>query len=454
MIDRYAIDIRSIMPCFGRFRKGSSEGVESMKKSLINLSYYEATANRDDAYAPLSGDVAADVVVVGGGFTGLSAALELAGAGMSVVVLEAGKIGSGASGRNGGQVCTGFSPGQARLETQVSKADAKRCFDIAEEAKDLIEARIAKHKIDCNLTWGYLHCIPKPTQMAMLREWQAEYDALGYSGCEVLDKPALQAKLGSTLYHGALREPRAGHFHTLNYLKGLAAAAQKAGAAIHENSRVLEVNSGNTPWARTAAGKVTAKFMVIGGNAYLGTTVPELSGRVMPVTSYIITTEPLGEARAKSLILDNEAVADSNFIVDYFRRTPDHRLLFGGRASYSTMEPSDLGAYMRPRMLKVFPQLADVKIEHAWGGYIAITSNRIPDCGRLSPTSYYAHGYSGQGVALAQMYGKLMAEAIRGTAERFDLMARFRHLPFPGGPIRTPLLAAAMLYYRIKDALA
>ncbi len=273
-----------------------------MKKSLTNLSYYEATANRHESYAPLPGDVSADVVVVGGGFTGLSAALELAEAGMSVVLLEAGKVGAGASGRNGGQVCTGFSPGQARLETQVSKDDARRCFAIAEEAKDLIEARIARHRIDCNLTWGYLHCIPKPTQMGMLREWQAEYEALGYGGCEVLDKQALQAKLGSTLYHGAMREPRAGHFHTLNYLKGLAAAAVKAGAVIHENSRVLEVNTGSAPWARTAAGKVSAKFMVIGGNAYLGKTVPALYGRVMPVTSYIITTEPLGEARAKSLI--------------------------------------------------------------------------------------------------------------------------------------------------------
>lgn len=425
-----------------------------MRKSLTALSYYEATANQKVSHAPLAGDTSCDVVVVGGGFTGLSAALELAEAGFSVIVLEAGKIGAGASGRNGGQVCTGFSPGQARLETQVSKADAKRCFDIAEEAKDLIEARISKHRIDCNLTWGYLHCIPKPTQMDMLKEWAAEYEALGYSGCQVMDKPALQAKLGSTLYHGAMREPRAGHFHTLNYLLGLAAAATQAGARIHENSRVLEVDTGSSPWARTANGKVSAKFMVIGGNAYLGKAVPALSGRVMPVTSYIITTEPLGEARARSLIFDNEAVADSNFIVDYFRRTPDHRLLFGGRASYSTLEPKNLGAFMRPRMLKVFPQLSDVKIEHAWGGYIAITSNRIPDCGRLSPTTYYAHGYSGQGVALAQMYGKLMAEAVRGTAERFDLMARFRHLPFPGGPIRTPLLTAAMLYYRLKDALS
>ena len=425
-----------------------------MRQSLIAPSYYQATANRNVDYPALQGDRSCDVVVVGGGFTGMSAALELAEAGFSVVVLEAGKIGAGASGRNGGQVCTGFSPGQARLETQVSKADARRCFDIAEEAKDLIEARIAKHAIDCNLTWGYLHCIPKPSQMDMLKEWADEYEALGYSGCTILDKQALQAKLGSTLYHGAMREPRAGHFHTLNYLAGLAAAAAKAGAAIHENSAVVDLDTGSAPWARTAAGKVSAKFMVIGGNAYFGRILPRLAGRVMPVTSYIITTEPLGEARAKSLIFDNEAVADTNFIVDYFRRTPDHRLLFGGRASYSTLEPSDLGAYMRPRMLKVFPQLADVKIAHAWGGYIAITSNRIPDAGRLSPTTYFAHGYSGQGVALAQMYGKLMADAIRGTAERFDLMARFKHLPFPGGPIRTPMLAAAMLYYRIKDALS
>ena len=217
---------------------------------------------------------------------------------------------------------------------------------------------------------------------------------------------------------------------------------------------MIEIDTGSTPWARTAEGKVTAKHMVIGGNAYLGRTVPKLYGRVMPVTSYIVATEPLGENRARSLIRDGEAVANTNFIVDYYRITGDTRLLFGGRAAYSTLEPPSLSAYMRPRMLGVFPDLADVKIDYAWGGYIAITSNRIPDCGRLSPTVYYAHGYSGQGVALAGMYGKLMAECIRGQAERFDLLARVKHLPFPGGSMRTPLLVAAMLFYRLRDAFS
>jgi len=249
-----------------------------------------------------------------------------------------------------------------------------------------------------------------------------------------------------------MREARAGHFHPLNYCLGLAKAAVAAGAVIHENSHVVDVETGAAPWARTANGKVTAKFMIIAGNGYLGKTVKQLYGRVMPVTSFIASTEPLGEHRARALVRDNEAVADVNFILDYFRRTEDNRLLFGGAANYSTLEPADVGAFMKQRMVKVFPQLADVKIEHAWGGYIAITSNRIPDCGQLSPTTFYAHGYSGQGVSLAGLYGKLLAEATRGTAERFNLLAKVKHLPFPGGTLRTPLLVAGMLWYRMKDA--
>ena len=425
-----------------------------MPASISNKSYYQATANLTISTVPLEGNVTADVCIIGAGYTGLSAALELAEAGYKVVVLEAETIGFGASGRNGGQICTGFSSGQGKIEGQIGKADAKRAFDLSEEAKQLILDRVEKHKIDCDIRWGYMHCIPKAHQFKHLQEWADEYEALGYGGNTLLTKAELEQKLGTNLYHGALRESHAGHFHPLNYCLGLAAAAIKAGAVVCEHSRVVEVDTGPAPWARTAKGKVSAKFMIIGGNAYLGQLVKPLEGKVMPVGSYIIATEPLGENRAKSLIADNEAVANTNFIVDYYRRSADHRMLFGGRASYSTFEPPNLGEYMRPRMTSVFPQLKDVKIDYAWGGFIAITSNRIPDCGRLSPTVFYAHGYSGQGVSLAGMYGKLMAECVRGTAERFDLLAKIKHLPFPGGRLRTPLLVAAMAYYRVRDALS
>ena len=425
-----------------------------MPKSISAATYYQATATPSPDHPSLAGEVKADVCIVGGGYTGLSAALELSAAGYSVRVLEAETIGHGASGRNGGQICTGFSSGQDKIAAQLGKDDARRCFALAEESKRLLVERIERHKIVCNLRWGYLHVLPKPNRMDGLQEWKDEWDQLGYTDTRLLTKAELEEKLGTTAYHGALREGGAGHFHPLNYCLGLARAAREAGAVIHEHTRAVEVNTGSAPYVRTEKGIVRATFLIIACNAYLGRLVPKLYGKVMPVTSYIITTEPLGEARAKSLIRDGEAVADTNFIVDYFRLTSDTRMLFGGRASYTTLEPSDLGAYMRPRMTRIFPQLRDAKIDFAWGGFIAITCNRIPDCGRLSPTAYYAHGYSGQGVALAGLYGKLMAEAVRGTAERFDLLARIRHLPFPGGPVRVPMLASAMMFYRLRDMLS
>lgn len=420
---------------------------------MSEANYYRASANPQPAHPTLSGARQADVCIVGAGFTGLSAALDLAKAGYSVIVLEAERVGYGASGRNGGQICTGFNNSMAQLEKRLGVEDARRAWDIAQDAVDLIRQRVDDHAIDCGLTWGYLHVAGKPRQMDELAHHRDEAARFGYEGTELLDKDALRDRLDAPGYHGALWEPRAGHFHPLNYCLGLADAAVAAGVQIFEQSRVLSVDTGAEPSAKTASGEVRAQHMILAGNAYLQGTVPQLYRRLMPVGSYILATEPLGENRAQGLIRGNDAVCDVNFIVNYFRRSEDDRLLFGGRATYSGREPQDLFGFMRPRMLAVFPQLEDVALEYCWGGYIGITVDRMPDIGRLGPSTLYAQGFSGQGVALSGICGRLLAEAIRGQAERFDVLSRLDHPPFPGGPLRTPALVLAMLYYRLRDAL-
>ncbi|HEY7749096.1 MAG TPA: FAD-binding oxidoreductase [Aestuariivirgaceae bacterium] len=402
----------------------------------------------------MTGEQTADVCVVGAGYTGLSASLQLAQAGYKVCVLEAETVGFGASGRNGGQICTGFSPGQARVVAQVGEADAQKCFDLAEEAKALVAERIATHKIDCDLTWGYLHVATKPSRVRDLHEMQEEWSRYGYHDHQLLSKAELEERLGTSIYHGALREGGAGHFHPLNYCIGLSMAASQAGAQIFERSRVVRLQTEGQPQAWTDTGSVKAQFMIIACDAYAGRLVNKLYYGMMPVTSFVVASEKLGANRARSLIRDNEAVADTNWVLDYFRRTSDERLLFGGRAAYSKLEPLNLKANMKRRMLRIFPQLEDVGIEYAWGGYIGITHNRLPDIGRMGHSTYYAYGYSGQGVALANLYGKLIAEVIRGQSERFDLLARFKHFPFPGGDLRLPILVAAMAWYRLRDALS
>jgi gamma-glutamylputrescine oxidase len=391
---------------------------------------------------------------VGAGYTGLSAALELARAGYSVAVLEAEVVGFGASGRNGGQICTGFSPGQAKIVAQLGEENARKCFDLAEEAKKLLEQRIVQHEIDCDLTWGYLHVATSENKLRHLHQMKAEWERYGYEDHRLFSKAELEEKVGTTVYHGGLREGRAGHFHPLNYCLGLAGAAGKAGVQIFERSRVRRLEVEGEPRAFTDTGQVDARFMIVACDAYGGALSRTLYYGMMPITSFVVATERLGANRATGLIRDNEAVADTNWVLDYFRRSGDDRLLFGGRASYSNYEPPNLRKNIKRRMLRVFPQLQDAAIEYAWGGYIAITYNRLPAMGRLGPSTYYAHGYSGQGVALANLYGKLMAEAIRGQSERYDLLAGFKHLPFPGGGLRLPLLVAAMAWYRLRDALA
>lgn len=423
----------------------------------FNDSYYRASARPFPAQLPLKGEARADVGIVGAGFTGLSAAIELAKAGLDAIVLEAGDVGYGCSGRSGGQIGTEYSCGIEKVEKLAGKETARLAWDIAEEAKDLIRARVADYDIACDLKWGYLHPITRASAWADLEHEKRVWEDYGYEGLKLLDKKALEEKLGSGIYHGALLEPNGGHLHPLDYVRGLAAAAVKEGAGLHEQSAVTRIErpngAGKDTVLHTAEGQLRCKFVVLAGNAYLGNLMPRLKRRLMPVGSYILATEPLGETRARELIRDDEAVADTNNIVDYFRLSADHRMLFGGRASYSTLAPKDLFAFMRPRMLRVYPQMADAKLDYCWGGNVGITMNRMVHLGRIDGSIYFSHGYSGHGVALSGMCGKVLAEAIQGQAGRLDAMAKIPHAPFPGGPLRTPALMLAMLYFRLRDIL-
>src|SRR5829696_8790542 len=339
-----------------------------MIKPSEGLSWYQATALPSPEYPQLAGDRKADVCIIGAGYTGLSAALELAKAGYRVVVLEDVTVGYGASGRNGGQICTGFSPGQAKIEAQLGREDAQKCFDMAEEAKALLEERIAEYQIDCDLTWGYLHVASKPRKVRDLEQMQEEWAHYGYFDHHLLSKAELEEKIGTNVYHGALREGRAGHFHPLNYCIGLAGAARRGGVEIYERSRVLRCETDAAPIAWTEMGSIAAKYMIVACDAYVNRLVDKLYYAMMPVTSFVVAREKLGADRVRKLIRDNEAVADTNWVLDYLRRSRDDRLLFGGRASYSTLEPKNLAANMKKRLIGNFPQLEDAAIEYSWGG--------------------------------------------------------------------------------------
>ena len=427
-----------------------------MSRAAHVESYYAATANEAPDYPEITVEVSADVCVIGGGYAGLSTALNLAERGFDVVLVEANRVGWGASGRNGGQICTGFSPGMARIEGWVGRDDARKLFALAEEAKDIIRDRVARHVIDCDLTWGYFHAAGKARQVDELRGTRDRLARdFGYDGTRLVEDPeAVADYVNSRAYVGGLYEAGAGHLHPLNYCLGLARAAAEAGVRIYEGSEVTSLDLGSRPAARCARGAVTAKTLVLCGNAYLGELVPSLRRKVMPVGTYIGATAALGENRARSLIPDNLAVSDCNFVLNYYRRSPDHRMLFGGRVSYSTLMPPNLPMAMRRKMLEVFPDLDDVGFDFTWGGFVAITAERTPHVGRLGDNVYFAQGFSGQGVALTGVVGKILAEVIAGEAERFDLLGKLPHSTFPGGRVlRTPILALAMLWFRLKDLL-
>ncbi|MBP2299256.1 NAD(P)/FAD-dependent oxidoreductase [Azospirillum picis] len=426
-----------------------------MPKPTYLDSWYAASANPQASHPPLEGELSCDVCVVGGGYTGLTAALELAERGYDVVLLEAEHCGWGASGRNGGQIITGYNKPMATIEGWVGKEDAHRLWDFGEEAKAQLADRVERHAIACDLTWGFAFAALKPRHMEDVAALEREMrDGYGYDRVRRLDRDGIRTHVASDLYIGGLYDEGSGHLHPLNYALGLARAAAAAGVRIFECSRALAIDSGAAPRVRTAGGAVTAKHLILAGNAYLGRTVPGLERTIMPVATYMIATEPLGEDRAMALMPTNIAASDMKFSLDYFRRSADHRLLFGGGVSYSGLDAPGLKQAMRQKMLTVFPGLRDVRVDHCWGGHVAITMNRMPHLGRLSPTTLFAHGYSGHGVALAGMAGRVMAEAVAGTAERFDVFARVPHHAFPGGRrFRTPALVLAMMWFRLRDLL-
>jgi gamma-glutamylputrescine oxidase len=416
-------------------------------------SYYAATRTELAPFATLKGETRADICIIGAGYTGLSAALHLAQRGYDVVVLEAHRVGFGASGRNGGQVGTGQRQDQTWIEEAVGHEQAHRLWDLAEEAKSMVKTLIRDHAMPVTFHPGVAHACYSAGEV---RDSHAYADKLardyGYGHIEQLDRDGIRRLIGSDAYAGGEIDRDAGHVHPLNYAIGLAEAAARAGARIYERSEVHQVVPGAKPVVRTGHGRVLAGQVILAGNGYLGGLSNHVAARVMPINNFIVATEPLGE-RAREILSEPVAVADSKFVVNYWRLSEDNRLLFGGGESYGYRFPDIVKTVMKP-MLKVYPQLKGVAIDHAWGGTLAITMNRMPCFARAGQNVLSASGYSGHGVAMATLAGRLLAEAAAGTAERFDVMASLPQPRFPGGAmLRWPALVTAMTWYSMRDRL-
>ena len=420
--------------------------------------YYFATSPPPPPHLPLRGEIRADVCIVGGGISGLSAALHLIERGFSVALLEAKHLGFGGSGRSGGQTIFGYASGQEKLEKLVGETDARFMWDIALEGMKLQRELIARHSIACEYVAGHMHVGVKPRHDAELRaEVESLHTKYGYRSVRFVDHDELRTIVQSDRYTTGIYDANSGHLNPYKYTLGLGQAAARAGVRIFENSWVtkleLAAHADADNLAHTDSGTVRARHLLIAGNALLGRLVPALSRKLMAVGTYIAATEVLGEERARALITNNSAVADINWVLDYFRRSADHRLLFGGRVSYSGVDPFDSARVLRARIARVFPKL-NPRIEYAWGGYVDITPNRAPHFGRLAPNAYFLQGFSGHGMVLSGIAGKLVAEAMAGSASRFDVFAKIPHRDFPGGTyFRRPALVLAMLWFRLKDLL-
>ena len=418
-------------------------------------SYYEATRNRKLELETLDGSRRADVCIIGGGYTGLSSALHLAERGYDVVLLEARKPGWGASGRNGGQVCSGQRKDQVTLTEMVGADAARHFWELAEAAKDTVRQLVTEHQIDCDLKPGIAHPNHKSGYDEDSRRYvdflRKEYD---YDQIEFLERDAMAELVGSEGYYGGSLDMGAGHLHPLNYALGLAAAALAAGARIYRDSPVSGYQEGKSNRVQTATGVIEADHIVLACNGYLGKLEKRVAGKIMPINNFVVATEPLSEEQLRTINPRDIAIADSRFVVNYYRLSADKRLLFGGGENYRQNFPTDIASFVRKPMLQVYPQLADTRIDYAWGGTLAVTLNRMPHFGRLGNNIYFAQGYSGQGVAMASLAGKLIADALSGEAENFDLFGSIPTRSFPGGDLlRWPGMVLGMSYYALRDRL-
>jgi glycine/D-amino acid oxidase-like deaminating enzyme len=419
-------------------------------------SYYLASANALPERPSLGADLSADVCVIGGGFTGVNTAIELAQRGLSVILLEARRIGWGASGRNGGQLIRGIGHNVSGFAKYVGEEGVRYLERAGIESVALVGERIREHRIDCDLRWGFAELANTPAQFAAFKGEQDSLARLGYAHETRLVGPQdIREVVDSTQYAGALVDMGSGHLHPLNLVLGEARLAESLGVRIFEHTQVLELVHGDTVQVRCAGGTVRAANLVLACNAHLEELEPRLSGKVLPAGSYIIATEPLPEDVAHALIPQNLALCDQKVGLDYYRLSADRRLLFGGACHYSGRDPQDIAAYMQPKMLKVFPQLADTAIEFQWGGKIGITANRFPQVGRLQqyPNVYYAQGYSGHGLNVTHWCARLLAEGIHaGHSKGLDIFSQVPHMTFPGGKaLRSPLLALGMLWYCLRE---
>ena len=424
------------------------------QKQEHTKSYYAATVNEVTDYPELEGTVSADICVVGAGFTGVATALTLAERGYSVALVEANRVGWGATGRNGGQLINGIS-GLGKIRKKHGDGIADMLWDLRWRGNDIIHERVEKYGIDCDLKDGFIETALKPRHVADLEEYAAEMEAHHHPYPYALwDREKTREMLGTDAFIGGFVSYRDGHLHPLNLCIGEARAAAGLGVRIFEQSPVTGIEHGRRPIVKTARGQVEAEAVVLAGNAYHWLEPKHLSNLTFPAGSYIIGTEPLSDEMVAEINPRDLAVCDLNEVVDYYRLSADKRMLYGGRCNYSGREPASIKAAILPRMLKIYPQLKDVRIDFEWGGMIGIVLNRVPALGRINNNVYYCQGYSGHGVNATHIMGELTADAIGGTMEKFDLFANMGHFRIPGSQwVGNQIIALGMLYFRLKDIL-